>query len=78
MTKQNSLRKIFQWITLLITAKLLQEAIMYLTSPYLGSAVATGGAKGGRAPPKDCLCPPHFGSLKLLFLEHHVTERQQQ
>ena len=41
------------------------------------SAVAKG-VRGGRGPPNDCLCPPHFGLLKLLFLEHHVTARQQQ
>ena len=41
------------------------------------SAVATGD-QGRRAPPNDCLCPPHFGLLKVLFLEHHVTARQQQ
>ena len=35
-----------------------------------------GGGAGGRAPPNGCLCP-HFGSLKMLFLEHHATTRQQ-
>ena len=35
----------------------------------LPSAVATGGGEGGRV--------PHFGLLKILFLEHHVTTRQQ-
>ena len=33
MTKQKFLRNIVEWIILLFTAKLLQEA-MYLTSPY--------------------------------------------
>ena len=31
-----------------------------------------GGGQGGRA-----LVSPHFGLLKILFLEHHVTARQQ-
>ena len=35
------------------------------------SAVATGGEARPRAP------PPHFGVLKILFLEHNVTTRQQ-
>ena len=34
MTIQKSPRKIFEWITVLFTAKMLQEA-MHLTSPYL-------------------------------------------
>ena len=35
MTKQKSLRNIVEWIILLFTAKILQEAI-YITFPYLG------------------------------------------
>ena len=27
-------------------------------------------------PPNGCLCP-YFGLLKILFLEHHTTTRQQ-
>ena len=47
------------------------------------SAVATG-RPGGACPPKSCLCPtpppppPRFDLLKILFLEHHTTTRQQQ
>ena len=36
-----------------------------------------GGAKGAVPPPLTTACASHFGSLKLLFLEHHVTARQQ-
>ena len=35
MTKQKSLRNIFEWIILLFTSKILQEA-MHITFPYLG------------------------------------------
>ena len=41
-------------------------------------------ARGAVPPPNGCLCPrltaacaPHFGLLKILFLEHHTTTRQQ-
>ena len=37
-----------------------------------------GRGAGGRAPPQMTACAPHFGLLKLLFLEHHETTRQQQ
>ena len=36
------------------------------------------GAAKGAVPPLTTACAPHFGVLKLLFLEHHVTARQQQ
>ena len=51
-----------------------------LTTEY--SAVAMGGGGGGGArgtlPLLTTACAPHFGLLKLLFLEHCVTARQQQ
>ena len=45
------------------------------------SAVAPGGGEGGVEhmgpyPTNGRLCP-HFGSLKILLLEHHATTRQQ-
>ena len=36
MTRQKSLRNIFEWIILLFTAKILHEAIYLITSPHLG------------------------------------------
>ena len=36
MTKQKSLRNIFEWIILLFTAKILLEAMSLITSPHLG------------------------------------------
>ena len=39
------------------------------------SAIAMGGP-GGAVPPLTTACAPHFGLLKLLFLEHYVTARQ--
>ena len=44
--------------------------------PKETSAVATEGS-GGAVPPLTTDCAPHFGLLKLLFLEHHVRARQQ-
>ena len=47
------------------------KQLMLLSFRHMISAVALqGGAMGGRAP------PPHFGLLKMLFLEHHATTRQ--
>ena len=40
MTKQKSPRDIFEWISLLFTAKILQYA-MYLTYPYLSQITCT-------------------------------------
>ena len=45
---------------------------------YSVSVPSLRGAKGAVPPPNNGLYPPHFGALKLLFLEHHVTARQQQ
>ena len=36
-----------------------------------------GGGAGGTVPPLTTACSPYFGSFKILFLEHHVTARQQ-
>ena len=38
-----------------------------------------GGTKEGQGavPPLTAACVPHIGLLKVLFLEHHVTVRQQ-
>ena len=42
-------------------------------------AVAMGGPERPWPPlPQGLLVPPHFGLLKLLFLENHVIARQQQ
>ena len=45
------------------------------------SAVATGGGQGGVVLLLTTACAPslrpHFDLLKLLFLEHHATTRQQ-
>ena len=35
-----------------------------------------GGARGA-VPPLTAACAPHFGLLKILFLEHYTTTRQQ-
>ena len=40
------------------------------------SVVATGGGQGYRAP-LTAAWAPHFNLLKILFLEHHATPRQQ-
>ena len=34
-------------------------------------------SQGGRALPPTSACAPQFGLLKILFLKHHVTARQQ-
>ena len=41
------------------------------------SAVATGGTIRGRAPLTAACALPHFNFLKILFLKHNVTTRQQ-
>ena len=41
------------------------------------STVATAG-QGGAVPPLTAACAPlHFGLLKILFLKHHATTKQQ-
>ena len=47
-------------------------------SMALGGGCPVSSRRGGGVPPLTTVVPPHFGLPKLLFLDHHVTARQQQ